>query len=266
MKNKKLQIFSLILILTIGILVLYRYNSNRFVPKRQNEDQVIVYQDSNKVELFFHNPSDSTPVEIRVEFYVGDGPYEVARAQVQPNETVTILETTDGEPYNHFVPGVYGGRILVYDLETGRLKERINPLEFRIYHSYRDAYDTLVPPVESDREVILDEEEYRPEYLKMRVDLKTEEIRTGIYGLASEWRELKTFIYVEINGEEILIAKADRVPPRTLIFDLYLEPGVADLLREGSVIPNAHVDSYYVDTGEFYDSIPAEIYEIVRSN
>ena len=266
MKNKKLQITFFLLMLVIAALVVCRYNAQKFIPKRQNADQVIVYQDSNKVELYFYNPKDSTSVEIRVEFYVGDGPYEVARAIVEPDETVTILETIDGEPYNHFVPGVYGGRILVYDLETGHLKERVDPLEFRIYHSYRDAYDTLVSPTEFDREVILDEEEYRPESLKMRVDLKTEEIRTGIYGLASEWRDLRSVIYAEINGEEIMIAQADQVPPRTLIFDLYLEPGIADLLTEGTVISSAHVDSYYVDTGEFYDTIPAEIYEIVRSN
>ena len=41
---------------------------------------------------------------------------------------------------------------------------------------------------------------------------------------------------------------------------------MADLLSEGETIPEVRVDSYYSDTGEFYDSIPAEITEIFRSS
>ena len=154
-----------------GIIIL---RSHRFEPKRRSEEQVIAYKDCSKVELFFHNPADSSPVEIRVEVYIGDGPYDVARAAVQPDETVTLLETTDGEPFHYFGSGVFGGRILVFDLESGKLKERIEPLEFRIYQSYRDDYNALTPFEEYEREIILDDEEYRPDYLKMRVDLKRE--------------------------------------------------------------------------------------------
>jgi hypothetical protein len=82
----------------------------------------------------------------------------------------------------------------------------------------------------------------------------------------SEWRDLRCYVYAEIDGEEILLAKAERIEPRSIVFQLYLEPGVADMLSVGDVLPNAHVDSYYVDNGEFYDSIPAEISEVVRTD
>ena len=239
---------------------------HRFEPKRRSEEQVIAYKDCSNVELFFHNPADSAPVEIRVEVYIGDGPYDVARTQVQPGETVTLLETIDGEPFHYFVSGVFGGRILVYDLESGKLKERIEPLEFRIYQSYKDDYDALTPFDEDEREIILDDEEYRPDYLKMRVDLKKEELRSGFYGLVSEWRELDSYVYAVLDGEKILIAKAERLPPRSITFELYLEPGVADMLTVGETVANIRVDSYYSDTGEYYDSIPAEICEIVRTD
>lgn len=266
--TRKKSILAVLLVLLLGAVGagLYRYHTQRFVPKRQNEDQIIVYQDCNKVELFFHNPEDAAPVEIRVEVYIGDGPYEAARAQVQSGETVTLLETIDGKPFRYFVPGIFGGRILVYDLESGRLKDRIDPLEFRIYQSHRDAYDVLGSSEEHEREVHVDEKEHRPERLNMQVDLKTEQIRSGFYGLFAEWRNLNTYIYAQIDGKEVLVSKAENIPPRTLIFDLYLEPGVADLLEVGDTVADVRVDSYYADTGEFYDSIPGEIYEVIRTD
>lgn len=250
--------------IALCLVIVLRIRGDQFVPKRQEENQIIAYQDSNKVELYFHNPDDSRAVEIRADLII-DGPYEIARAVVQPGETVTIAETTTGEPYNYFVPGFYAGEILVFDLESGALVDRKTSMECRIYGSYHDSYDTLVPP-SFEREIILDEEEYRPAYHKMRVDLKTEVIQIGLYGLVSEWRELDSYVYAEIEGKEILVAKAEHLPPRSITFYLYLEPGVADLLEIGDVISNAHIDSYYSDTGEYYDTIPAEIYEVVRWN
>lgn len=250
-----------LLVSALCTVVISRMRTNQFAPKRQNENQIIAYQDSNIVELYYHN-DQSRAVEIRAELII-DGPYEVARAVAQPDETVTVARTTTGEPYSYFVPGVYAGDILVYDYESGALVDRKTSMECRIYGSCHDSYDVLVTP-SYEREIIVDEEEHRPAYHKMRVDLKSEEIQAGLYGLCSEWRELDSYIYAELDGEEILVARAEHLPPRSITFYLYMEPGVAQKLNVGDVIPNVRVDSYYSDTGEFYDTIPAEIYEVVR--
>ena len=262
MKNKKVLLIVLVLAAVSAGLTARRISSRRFVPKLQNEKQVIAYQDSGKVELYYHNPEDSAPVEIRIYIWAVDGSDEVARALVQPNETVTILE---GENVPRWRSGFYGGRILVFDSESGRLKERIEPLEFRLYESSKDAYDSLVPPADTERKLVLEEKEHRIEKMQMSVNLKTEEIRAGINGLCAERRELNSYIYAEIDGEERLIAKSEHIAPNSIIFDIYLEPGIAGLLHEGDVILNAHTDSYYTDSGEFYDSIPTEIIYVYRS-
>ena len=111
----------------------------------------------------------------------------------------------------------------------------------------------------------LDETEHRRDHLMLEADLKTEQLRSGFYGLFAEWRDLDTYVYATIGGEEILIARGEGLPPRSLTFELYLEPGVADLLS-GDTVPDVRVDSYYADTGEFFDSIPAEIARIYRSD
>ena len=268
MRIKKPILVTLLLILLFASVgfVIFKSKDQRYVPKRQNNDQIIVYQDSNKVELYFHNPESSVPVDIRVGFYWGDGPYEIARAEVQPGETVSTLETSVGDMYEHLAPGIYSGRILVYDLETGVLLDRLEPLEFRIYHSVRDEYEILKAPEEQHFEATLDEQEYRPEHLKISIDLKTQKLRSGFYGLVAEPRELDTLVFVRINGEEILFSKAEKIPPRSMLFEMNLEPGIAEILSVGDVISDVHVDSFYSDTKEFYDSIPAEIYEVVQSS
>lgn len=237
-----------------------RIRADQFVPKRQGENQIIAYHDINRIEFYYHNQG-SKAVEIRVELII-DGPYEVARAVVQPGEIVTVIETTSGEPYQYFVSDVYGGDILVFDLASGELVDRKTSLEFRLYDSHLDSYDTLVSP-SGEREVFLDEEEHRLPNHSIRVNLKTEEILIGLHGLHAEWREIDSYVYASINGEEVLIAKATRLPPRSITFYLYMEPGVARMLAVGEANLNAHVESYYSDTGEYYNSISAEIYEVV---
>ena len=265
MKNKKVLLIVLVLAAVSAGLTAWRISSRRFVPKLQNEKQVIAYQDSGKVELYYHNPENSAPTEIRVEVWMEDGSDEVVRTAVQPGETVTLLERENAKSFRFDCPGIYGGRIMVYDLESGRLKERIEPLEFRLYESSKDAYDSLVPPADTERKLVLEEKEHRIEKMQMSVDLKTEEIRAGINGLCAERRELNSYIYAEIDGKERLIAKSEHIAPNSIIFDIYLEPGIAGLLHEGDVILNAHTDSYYTDSGEFYDSIPTEIIYVYRS-
>ncbi len=235
-----------------------------FVSKRQLENQVIIYQDLNEVELYYHN-SSNTPEEIRVDIYMGDGFNDVAKAIVQPGETVTCAKTFNGEPYNAFIPGIFSGRILVYDSESGHLKNRIDGLEIRLYHSYQDNYDVLAVPEKQEREVMLDEEEHRPAAYRFEVDLKTEEVWGGLYGLFAEWKKLDSYVYAVIDGEEILIAKCEHLPPRSIAYILYLEPGLSDRLTEGEISTGGHVDSFYSDTGEFYDSIPVEGFDVKRS-
>lgn len=255
----------LLLVLAAGLIFgLTRGHST--ASKRLREDQIVCCHDSSTVELYYHNPYESRTVDIRAELCVGDGPIEIARGQVKPGETVTALQTRDGEPFDHFVAAIFSGRILVYDLESGRLLDRIEPLELRIYESSKDPYDSIAPLFSQEREPLLDEVEHRPKELKMKVDLKTEELSAGIYGLCAEWRDLKCYVYAEIDGQEVLVAKDERVGPRCIVFQLYLEPGIADMMEEGDYFPVARVDSYYADTGEFYDSIPAEIYQVVRTS
>ena len=266
MKKKiEITVFAL-LVLAAGILLQQRFRTPPFELKRQREDQILCYHDSSTIELYYQNPADSPAVEIRAELCVGDGPIELGRGTVRPGQTVTTVKTTDGKNCSHFVPDVYAGRILVYDLESGKLRERVEGLELRMYAFCRDSYDSLQPREPIEREIMLNETEYRPDLIKLRIDLKTEEIRCGLSGLNAEWRELDSYIYADIDGEDVLIAKGEKLPPRSVTFQLYLEPGVADFFQVGDPPRSAHVDSYYADTGELYDSITAEISEVVRTS
>lgn len=265
-ERKRILTVALILAFAAIALLLFLPRRKDSAANARTDRQILAYQDSSQVQLYFHNPADAAPAEIRVELCVGDGPLEIARGEAQPGETVTLLQTRTGKPVLYFREGIYTGRILVYDLESGRLRERIEPLEFRIYPSYKDDYDSLQPPEETEREQHLDEAEQRPAEMKMRVNLKTEELESGFFGLFSEWRDLEVYVYAQINGQELLLARLERLPPRSVVFQLYLEPGVADLLTEGETISQVRVVSCYADTGELYDSIPGEVTEIFRSN
>ena len=102
--DRIIKIALLILITTMLCFVIaLRIRADQFIPKRQGENQIIAYHDINRVELYYHNQGLKA-VEIRAELII-DGPYEVARAVVQPGEIVTVIETTSGEPYRYFVSG-----------------------------------------------------------------------------------------------------------------------------------------------------------------
>ena len=125
---------------------------------RQNENQIVAFRDSSRVEYYYENPEDSGPVDLQLQLII-DGPYTVAEATLLPGETGTLTQTLRGEPYTPFVPNVYTGRILVFDHETGRLKERVYGLEFRLNDSDDDPNDALQPapapeaPVQSGEKI-----------------------------------------------------------------------------------------------------------------
>ncbi len=266
MKSKILYTFSVMaLALLLAEVVMARINQEEYKPKRQNDNQIILYHDRNDVELFYLSPEDGAPEEIRAELLYGDGPLEVGRSMVRPGKAATLIKTADGKPFDHFVPGIYPGRILVFDAQTGKLKARKTGMEIRIYESYRDDYDSLPIPEATERKPSLDPFEIRQTYLKMDIDLKNEEIAPGLFGLRAEWRELDCYIYAKINGIDMVIADYKNLPPNSILYGIYLRPGIAELLTEGETIPAAHVDLYYSDTGEFYESIPGEIGHIYRS-
>lgn len=241
------------------ILLLSFFFSGRgdYTPKLLHEDEVILSHDHPVVEFCFENKQDAA-VDIVVELLI-DGPYELCRARVLPGEKLTQLSRADGKPFDVFLPGLYGGHILVFHAESGELIERIAPLQVRLYESYRDGYDEL-PQQPAPSALPLDEEEHRPEYLIISAELERLELYTGLYGLKSEDRALDSFVYVSIDGEDVLLAKVEGLGHRCMQFMLYLEKEAASLLEAGGFYPDARVDSYYSDSGQFYDSIPAELH------
>lgn len=238
-------------------------NDNQFESKRLTENQIIAYRDSNVVEYYFDNQSGTEPAEIIIEVQL-DGYYNVAKETIPAGETGMTGTTINGEPYSYFVAGIYPGRILLFDYKSGKLKARIDNLEFRLYNSVNNPYDALVPQAASEREMKLDEEEQRPSGYQMRADIKQEELIANIPGLFSEWRPLDSHIYAIIDGNEVLIARAEGIAPRSLLIELDLEEGAADVLKEGQTY-DIRVDSVYSDTQEFYDSISGSV-EVYRAD
>jgi hypothetical protein len=264
--NKGFKVFLTILSFVAVIAVVVKqcyYHENQHSTMRKNENQIIAYRDSNVVEYYFSNQNGSVPVEIRIEVLL-DGYYDVAKETIPAGEIGTESSTINGDPYNYFVAGIYPGRILVFDLDSGKLRERIENLEFRLYDSISDSYDAISSPAPKEREVVLDEEEYRASNYSMRADIKQEELIAYISGLFSEWRSIDSYIYVSVDGKDVLMAKAEEIAPRSIMVEIDLEPGVADILEEGKTY-SIHVDSYYNDTKEAYDSIPGVV-EVYKAN
>lgn len=263
-KSRVLLIASCALVFALGLLAAMRLtkHEDRHITVRKREDQIIAFRDSNVVEYYFNNRNGNDPVEIRIEVLL-DGYYTVAKEIVPAGKIGTVGSTINGEPYYYFISGIYPGRILVFDMESGKLFERIENLEFRLYDSVNDPYDALVPIAAKEREVKLDEEEYRPSDYKMRADIKQEELIANLPGLFSEWRPLDSYVYAMVDGNEVLIAKAEEIMPRSIKVEIDLEDGAADLLEEGQIY-TIRVESRYTDTQEVYDSIHGSV-EVYRA-
>ena len=263
-KSRVLLIVSCMLVFALGLLATMRLtkHEDRHITVRKREDQIIAFRDSNVVEYYFNNRNGNDPVEIRIEVLL-DGYYTVAKEIVPAGKIGTVGSTINGEPYYYFISGIYPGRILVFDMESGKLFERIENLEFRLYDSVNDPYEALVPTAAKEREVKLDEEEYRPSAYKMRADIKQEELIANLPGLFSEWRPLDSYVYAVIDGNEVLIAKAEEIMPRSIMVEIDLEEGAAELLEEGQIY-TIRVESRYSDTQEAYDSIHGSV-EVYRA-
>ena len=221
--------------------------------KRQRDDEIIAYRDTGTVEFFYHHPEDSDPAEIRVEVLIDAGYELTGKIPVQPGQTLTSAPTRDGQGYDVFVAGIYGGRILVFDAE-GKVIDRVEGLSCRLYESYSDPYDALQP--QEPRELQLEEgEERRPDETGMRVDLDLYEMYTAIHGLSTQARDLDVLVYVTIDEQEYLICTIEDLPPKTMYMYLYAEKDVADRMEKGRSY-YGRVVSYYSDTGELLDDIP----------
>ncbi len=265
---KKKAALCLIVLCALGILAAVlrpvarnSRHENMRSTMRRNENQIIAYRDSSVVEYCFSNQNGDKPVEIRIEVLL-DGYYNVAKEIVAAGETATTGSTISGEPYNVFIAGIYPGRILVFDCESGKLTERIDHLEFRLYDSMDDPYEALAPSAAAEREIKLDEQEYRASGYVMRADIKQEELIANISGLFAEWRSLDSYIYASIDGVDVLIARAEGIVPRSVVVEIDLENGAAALLEAGKTY-EIRVDSVYSDTQEAYDSIPGTV-EVFR--
>ncbi len=223
-----------------------------FEGKRLREDQIIAYRDKGLVEFYFRLPEDAEPVEIRVEVVMGDGGYAMTDLlPVRPGETLTLAPTRDGKGYTPFVPGIFRGRILVFGA-SGKVIDRVEPLECRIYESENDPYDAVAEFERAPREIDPKETEYRPELYRMRLSLSTYEFNAALYSLATEARDLDIFVYASVDGEERLISTLRDVGPNSICMFFYAEPSVADRMKEGEEY-EARIEFFYSDTGELYE-------------
>lgn len=227
--------------------------------KRIREDQIVAYRDSNKVELFFHLSEKSDPVSIQAEIFRGDGGSPITEEiKVTPGETVTSATTITGEAYRAVLAGIFTGRILVFG-DDGTVIERIEPLEVRVYNSVKDPYNSINSFNEPRGEVELDEEEIRPGFYRMRLYRHLYEIDTGIPSLRAEARNLDIKIYTVINGEELQIAEAKDIRPKSLCMNFYVKKEVVDMMDPESELYPALVKCFYTDSGELFETVQAEI-------
>ncbi len=222
-----------------------------FETKRMREDQIIAYRDSSIVEFFFALPEDCDPVTIQVEAVVGDGGSPITGLiDVAPGEIVTLGKTLTGDPFTPFVSGIFYGRILVFGAD-GKIIDRVEPLECRIHKSITDSYDSVKAFEVPEHTFEPGESEHHPSYHIMRINLNYYEIYTGLYSLFTQNRNLNIEIYVIIDNQEFLIAKACEVGPRSICNFFYTEKDVTDMMNPTETY-YAVIRYYYSDTNELY--------------
>ena len=187
---------------------------------------------------------------------IGDGGYELTgKIPVQPGDTLTSAPTRDGKGFDPFIPGIYGGRILVFGPD-GKVVDRAERTECRLYDHYDDPYDALKAPERHEPQIDPDGEEYVPEEYGMRVQLDLYEVYAGISSLSTVDRDLEIEITVDIDGETLPVTTLHDVRPKTLCMFFYIEKETADRMEKGQTYTGL-VRMTYSDTGELYVEVPA---------
>ena len=264
MKKYKIILGILFVIAVVIGFARWKEEQDRFVGKRVREDQIIAYRDSATVEFFYELPEDRQPVKIQVEVIVGDGGSPITgQIDVAPGETVTLGETKTGEAFTPFVSGIFPGRILVFD-SAGKVIERVEPLECRIYESTKDSYDAVKAVDVPAHSFEPRKSEPHPSYHKMRINVEYYEIYTALYSLSTEDRDLDIEIYAIIENQELLIARACDVEPNSICMLFCTDRHVTDLMIPGQSY-SAVIKYYYSDSGELYIEEEGE-FEILNAS
>ena len=223
--------------------------------KRQSKDEVLLFNDSEDIELYYHLPADQAAVDIEVFLYVGDGPISLGDAvHVEPDETVLTMKT---DASDLFSPGIYTGAIVVRDINSGLIRERVDTT-IRIYDHSDDPYDCLEETNEEYELVLEEEEPARKEYYKMRLYLQEGTIMIDYSGLMAEDHTLDIDIVILEEGRELSVARVEQIGPRGLCLSSDVHTDILPLLEVGEVY-EARLDAYYSDTGELFETRAGEI-------
>ena len=267
-KTRGLLPFCLLaLALALGLVLFLRLGQQEtpaetgpeFVGLRQREDQIIAYCDDPHVELYFHNPEDAPTVEIRPQVCF-DGGYDLTEPiLVAPGETVTLASSPEPEGIYYFVPGIWYGRILVFDAGSGDLLDRVGDLEMRLYEHLGDDYDSLPQPEVHEVTIDPNDTDFRTDFYSMSADLKLEELLAGVSGLSSQDRDLDVRIWLTLDDGELLLARCPNLGPHSIYYLTDMLPGTAERLEPDRVYEDGRVDVYYSDTGELWYSAAMQL-------
>lgn len=251
-----------VVITIIVVLILHLINSssigyaaNRPKTSRQQDDEVLLFNDSEYLDMYYHQPAGDNASEIEVYLYIGDGPISLGDpVRVEPDETVLSMKTNASDL---FMPDVYSGAIIVRNIDTGLVSERI-PVSIRIYDHYDDPYDSIENP-EEKRELILEEEEPpRKEYYDMQLYLHEGTIMIDYSGFMAQDRSLDLEIVAIIEEQEIPIARVEQIGPRSMCLSSNVLTEALPKLKVGTVY-DARLNAYYTDTGELFETRGGEI-------
>ncbi len=231
------------------------YAADVVQTSRQRDDEVLLFNDSEYMDMYYHQPAGGAASEIEVYLYVGDGPISLGDpVRVEPDETVLNMKT---DASDLFTPGVYSGAIIVRSIDTGLISERIH-VSIRIYERHDDPYDSILEP-ESEHELVLDSvESSRKEYYEMLLYLHEGTVMIDFSGLMAQNRSLDLEIVAFIEEQEIPIARVEHIGPRSLCLSSDVLAEALPLLKVGAVY-EARLDSHFSDTDELFETRAGEI-------
>ena len=240
----------LALMLLLTVLSGIGYASDIVKTKRQRNDEVLLFNDSEYIDMFYHHPKGGDASEIEVYLYVGDGPISLGDPlRVESDETVFSMKTDAGDL---FTPGIYSGAIIVRNIVNGLVSERIQ-VSIRIYEHADDPYNSINRRGH-EHELILDEEEpSRKEYYDMRLYLHEGTIMIDYSGFMAQDRSLDLDVVAIVEGQEVLVASVGHIGPRSLCLSSDVLTEALPVLEIGTVY-EARLDACYTDTGELFET------------